>query len=180
MKITRMLGIKPIAPKGGLHPNAAPLFSPTSDGRDRCVAVVSDDLCDVDTLVDSLPGRYWAAERVDILSFVDHEHSLMGRNWDLLVISMESINGLYEFVEALMSFRSLHPGVPVLLVSVYLDADDYSLDRIEVCDVSVKAPVNEGDALGHLARAFENNVEWVRRWELLRHNSKGVEVLQSL
>jgi hypothetical protein len=80
-----------------------------------------------------------------------------------LILSIDDFDGISPIFGKLRDFRTYRPSVPVILVSRNFKSDDLSLERLAICDVSVKLPLSSDKIEKYLSTASINNKEWVKR-----------------
>jgi hypothetical protein len=80
-----------------------------------------------------------------------------------LIVDVDSVGGLHCIFDQLWRTRTRHPEVVVLLLSRHFKSDDYSLERLPICDVSLINDTLELRIYFALAQAIRNNQEWLKR-----------------
>lgn len=81
-------------------------------------------------------------------------------DWHAVVEILPNDACLEEVVGRLLEFRTLAPGVVVMLISPRFGKDDLTCERRAVADVSLRAPVSPDVLLAKLRVAERNNVDW--------------------
>lgn len=88
---------------------------------------------------------------------------------NLAIIDVDALGGADIVLEPLLNLRRRRPGLAVVLVSRLFRADDVSLERLPVCDCSLRAPVSFAALDFAVGEAVDvNNPLWVER---VRHLS---------
>ncbi|RBW54032.1 hypothetical protein DS909_13470 [Phaeobacter gallaeciensis] len=77
--------------------------------------------------------------------------------WGLLVVFLDGVVDEYEVVEALLLVRKVTKALPIILVSSAFSKNDFSLERVAICDVSLKSPVSRVTVGLAVAQAIANN-----------------------
>jgi hypothetical protein len=96
------------------------------------------------------------------LSMVSQDH---GR-WHFLAIEIDAVamvNGLEEFVEEMIEFRTSYPGVTTILLSSSFSHNDWSGSRRQVADLSLRLPCRADVFADELPLAKANNLDWQGR-----------------
>ncbi|MCO8145904.1 hypothetical protein NHN26_11775 [Rhodovulum tesquicola] len=86
-----------------------------------------------------------------------------GRVWGFLAVQIDDFGGITGCIRPLLRFRHLCPSVPLILLSDCTSRDDLSCDRLALCDVTLKSPVNAASWRHALAVARKNNRTWQSR-----------------
>lgn len=78
-------------------------------------------------------------------------------NWGLFAVFMDGLEDTDGIVETLLLLRSIKPDLPVILISKDFVRNDYSTERMLICDVSLRAPIDQS-ALGNaVVQSIRNN-----------------------
>ena len=67
----------------------------------------------------------------------------------------------------MMAFRRNAPSVPLILISTGFRQDRLGAERLALCDVSLRDPVNLGQVQAAVDQAFQNNLLWQERLQSL-------------
>jgi hypothetical protein len=86
-----------------------------------------------------------------------------------LFIDLEAVGGIEDAYDSLRALRNSHPEIPVILVSSGFLTNDFSTERLAVCDVSLRGPVTFAALEFAMAQAETNNVCWQDRLSDLRN-----------
>ncbi len=115
----------------------------------------------------------------DILDYtslkgIDHlcvESNVFGNNYkkfveidsSIIILCIDAFNGIGTIFNKLRYYRDERPEVPIILTSAFFKEDDFSQERLPICDISLKLPLEYCS----LDRAFEaagqNNQVWLDR-----------------
>ncbi|OYX39788.1 MAG: hypothetical protein B7Y91_00635 [Rhodobacterales bacterium 32-64-14] len=88
-----------------------------------------------------------------------------------LIVDLDQMGGIHNAVDDLRRIREQWPEIVVVLISSDFAADDYSCDRLAVCDVSLRRPVGMASLEFGLMEASEvNNPVWQARCAQRRLN----------
>lgn len=101
----------------------------------------------------------WAKPAPDLLAAL-----VADRRISLALIDLDALGGISAALEGLLMLRRSRPDLPVILVSHGFLTDDFDLERLPLCDASLRAPVRRAAlefALGEAADV--NNPIWVSR-----------------
>lgn len=81
-----------------------------------------------------------------------------------LIVDLDQMGGIQTAVDDLRRIREQWPEIVVVLISSDFAADDYSCDRLAVCDVSLRRPAGMASLEFGLMEASEvNNAVWQAR-----------------
>jgi hypothetical protein len=87
-----------------------------------------------------------------------------GRNIpSLLVVDIDSVADEDLTFDLIFTIREKYPQLPVILISGGFARDDMSTERLAICDVSLRAPINRASFEMGLEEAFDNNSIWQHR-----------------
>ena len=86
-------------------------------------------------------------------------------NCGLLVLCVDGIGSWGKIIQRLIIYRKERPHVPIILMSRGFGSDDVTLERLSICDVSIKLPLKNGLVDEYFYLACENNKAWVKRME---------------
>jgi DNA-binding NarL/FixJ family response regulator len=82
---------------------------------------------------------------------------------DHVIIDLETAGGIASAYSDLRKFRDQHPDLPVILLSNEFAGDDFSTDRLALCDISLRAPFSFDALRFALREAVVNNAVWQKR-----------------
>lgn len=88
--------------------------------------------------------------------FVDAE-------WGVVVLCLDDFDGLGPIYNKLRYFRDERPHVPVILTSFDFKYHDLSQERLSICDLSIRLPIETGSEEALFLAAGQNNMSWMRR-----------------
>lgn len=101
----------------------------------------------------------WARPAPDLLASLAAD-----RRIGLALIDLDAMGGILAALESLLVLRRSRPDLPVILVSRGFLTDDFDLERLPLCDASLRAPVRRAVLEFALSEAAEvNNPIWVSR-----------------
>lgn len=83
--------------------------------------------------------------------------------WNCMIVDLDSLNDVNGAVDALANLRKERPNLLVILLSKQVKRDDFSLERLALCDVTLRLPVGSEDLAFALQEARVNNQVWVMR-----------------
>ncbi|WP_319825991.1 hypothetical protein [Thalassovita sp.] len=86
-----------------------------------------------------------------------------GDRFRLLIVEIDDFGGITMVIDALRFLRDSRPDLPVLLVSHKVAAHDFSVGRLPICDVTLKAPASPTAMKEALSEAVSNNLAWQQR-----------------
>lgn len=81
----------------------------------------------------------------------------------LFCIFVDYVGGPGVVVPSLLKFRVRQPHVPILLLSRDFGGDDLTTERLSICDVSLRLPVDEERFMDSVQVASKNIIEWKKR-----------------
>lgn len=85
------------------------------------------------------------------------------KRWTSIVVDADSVGDLPMVVDTLVRLREERPHLPLILVSGRVSRDDFDLERLPLCDVTLRHPV-EADNFGFAVQeAMINNRVWIAR-----------------
>ena len=85
-----------------------------------------------------------------------------------LFVDLEAIGGIEDTYDTLRAFRDDFADIPLILVSSGFLTNDFSTERLALCDVSLRAPVTFAALEFAMAQAEVNNLCWQDRLNDLR------------
>lgn len=84
-----------------------------------------------------------------------------------LVVQIDGFGEIEDIVDQVMAFRRNAPGVPLILISTGFRQDRLGAERLALCDVSLRDPVNLGQVQAAVDQALQNNLLWQERLQSL-------------
>ena len=84
-----------------------------------------------------------------------------------LVVQIDGFGEIEDIVDQVMAFRRNAPAVPLILISTGFRQDRLGAERLALCDVSLRDPVNLGQVQAAVDQAFQNNLLWQERLQSL-------------
>lgn len=88
--------------------------------------------------------------------------------WSLVAVEIDSFGGICEVVDDLLECRSAVPDVPVILISEAFSRNDFSEDRLPICDASLRKSNARAMLVNAIKAAKSNNFSWRRRLNRLK------------
>lgn len=85
------------------------------------------------------------------------------RAFGMLVIDVDGFGGADLVVARLADLRKRHPSLPVIVISAEVRFNDFTTERMAICDVTLRAPVSAPALELALAEAAVNNLLWQAR-----------------
>jgi hypothetical protein len=89
-------------------------------------------------------------------------------SWLAVVMRYSDFGSVSQTFNIMRSFRLRCPSVPFILASEELSGDDLTLERLPICDVSIKLPMDMSCFPEVVNRAETNNHIWIERNQLMR------------
>jgi hypothetical protein len=80
-----------------------------------------------------------------------------------LVVQIDGFGEIEDIVDQVMAFRRNAPTVPLILISTGFRQDRLGAERLALCDVSLRDPVNLGQVQAAVEQALQNNLLWQER-----------------
>lgn len=80
--------------------------------------------------------------------------------WSAAVIFADGFGGPVECFDQLRMLREECPGLPVILVSAAFPESDFSAERLPICDVCLRHPVDPAEYTEAWLGAVENSRRW--------------------
>jgi len=77
-----------------------------------------------------------------------------------LIVDVKPYTDVAPVLDALLEFRMIRPTVAVVLISEEVKRHDFGTDRLRICDVTLKAPVDGAILSLGISEALSNNVKW--------------------
>jgi hypothetical protein len=112
---------------------------------------------------DYLAGLGCVVHKIRRLGDVMSELCRNTREASAIIVDIDSLGGLHYFYEELLTLRRAFPDVAVLILSRHFKSDDYSLERLSLCDASLIMDKSEIRMHLGLVQALLNNEEWRRQ-----------------
>jgi hypothetical protein len=92
------------------------------------------------------------------------------RGKTMLIVDLDTLTDGDKKYELLFDLRAHYHGVPVMLISDSFARDDFSIERLPLCDVSLRAPTSFKSFDTGIKDALENNAAWQKRISELFHS----------
>lgn len=83
--------------------------------------------------------------------------------WGLVVLCLDDFDGLGPIYNKLRYFRDERPHVPVILTSFDFKYHDLSQERLSICDLSIRLPIETDSEEALFRAAGQNNMIWMKR-----------------
>lgn len=96
----------------------------------------------------------------DLEQAAQHVHAT---RWSCIVVDVDSQGDLAAAVDAVVTLREQRPNLPVILVSAQVKRDDFELERLPLCDVTLRLPVDPENFCFAVQEAQVNNRVWIAR-----------------
>lgn len=87
----------------------------------------------------------------------------LGFRLKCMVVHVDSCGSPVQVIDDLVSLREERPNLTVVVVSKGVKRDDFSLERLAMCDVTLRLPAGPEDLEFALQEARINNRVWVMR-----------------
>lgn len=100
----------------------------------------------------------WIGRTLDAAAELFHN-----ARWGCLIVDVDSFKDLQDAVDTLVTLRQQRPNLPVILISAQVKRHDFSVERLPMCDVTLRIPVALEDLDFALQEAMINNHVWVMR-----------------
>jgi len=78
----------------------------------------------------------------------------------MLIVDIDGFGGPASVVDRLGDLRRRHPSLPVIVISGEVRFNDFTAERLAICDVTLRAPVSAPALEVALAEAAVNNLLW--------------------
>lgn len=88
--------------------------------------------------------------------FVDME-------WGLIIVCLDDFNGIGPIFNKLRYLRNNFPDIPVILTSFGFKSHDLSEERLQICDASIRFPIDAKSLDDIFLAAWHNNTAWQAR-----------------
>ena len=85
------------------------------------------------------------------------------RAFGMLILDIDGFGGPELVVARLADLRQRHPSLPVVVISAEVQFNDFTAERLAICDVTLRAPVSAPALELALAEAAVNNLLWQAR-----------------
>lgn len=85
------------------------------------------------------------------------------RNWGMIIICIDDFEGMGPIFDKVRHLRDVHANAPILLTSFAFKSHDLTEERLAVCDVSIRFPLDEASLPAIFVSAWENNHKWRAR-----------------
>jgi hypothetical protein len=87
----------------------------------------------------------------------------LGFRLNCMIVDLDSCGSLVQVVDALITLREERPNLIVVALSKQVKRDDFSLERLAMCDVTLRLPATPEALEFALQEAQVNNRVWVMR-----------------
>jgi hypothetical protein len=94
-------------------------------------------------------------------------------DWGMLVLCIDDFDGLGQIFNKLRYFRDKRPHVPVILTSFGFRSHDLTEERLAICDLSLKFPVDLAALDDVFEAMWHNNRAWVQRVAELQNTASA-------
>ena len=81
----------------------------------------------------------------------------------MLIVDIDGFGGPGLVADRLLDLRRKHPSLPVIVISGEVRFNDFTTERLTLCDVTLRAPVSAPALELALAEAAVNNLLWQAR-----------------
>lgn len=148
---THAVAAGPHAPRHRAHPDARPVLFATAEAGSPC---------QVTSWLRMAGYRVIPAEGFGLAI-----GELMANRptFGMLIVDIDGFGGPELVVARLMDLRRRHPSLPVIVVSADVQFNDFTTERLAICDVTLRAPVSAPALELALAEAAVNNLLWQAR-----------------
>ena len=85
---------------------------------------------------------------------------------DYILLDADSFPGPDEVIDTCMYLRAATPDLPIVLISTDVRSDDFSTERITICDATLSKPFAETRLRKAVSAAKENNISFMRAHKL--------------
>lgn len=87
----------------------------------------------------------------------------------LVMVFIDAFGGIVEAIEPLRRLRDCAPQLPLIVMSAEVEGSDFTVERLALCDVTLKTPVGPAALRMAVTEAKANNVIWQARVKDIRH-----------
>jgi len=84
-------------------------------------------------------------------------------DWGVVVLCLDDFDGVGPIYNKLRYFRDERPHIPVVLTSSDFKSHDLSQERLSICDLSIRLPLEPGSLESLFQTAGQNNMVWKER-----------------
>jgi len=84
-------------------------------------------------------------------------------DWGVVVLCLDDFDGVGPIYNKLRYFRDERPHTPVILSSSAFKSHDLSQERLSICDLSIRLPLEPGSEESLFQAAGQNNMIWMER-----------------
>lgn len=88
----------------------------------------------------------------------------------MLIVDLDTLTDEGKNCDLLFDLRAHHPSLSVILISGSFARDDFTIERLPLCDVSLRAPTSLKSFETGIKDALENNAAWQKRISELFHS----------
>lgn len=81
---------------------------------------------------------------------------------DICLVSAGALGNVSDVVDYCLALRQSSPDLPVILLSANVAMSDFSTERWELCDATVKVPVTRVSLALAVSAALQNNLAFVK------------------
>jgi hypothetical protein len=92
------------------------------------------------------------------------------RGKTMLIVDLDTSTDGDKKYELLFDLRAHYPSLSVMLISGSFARDDFTIERLPLCDVSLRAPTSFKSFETGVKDALENNAAWQKRISELFHS----------
>lgn len=92
--------------------------------------------------------------------FLNYFADFMVSQWSAVFICVDDFTSLSSIFNKLRMIRSIVPEVSLIIASQEFGKSDFSTERLPICDVSVKLPLDEQELDDIMICARRNNIAW--------------------
>ncbi|TNE94678.1 MAG: response regulator [Rhodobacteraceae bacterium] len=82
---------------------------------------------------------------------------------DVLMVDGDYLGEIEDTIDFCLRVRRASPALPVILVSSEMRADDFTCERMQACDVTLKSPISEVRLKNAIRAARQNNAFFLSR-----------------
>ena len=104
-------------------------------------------------------------------ALAEMEYRVHAARCGCLIVDIDTFDDLVRAIDVLVQLREQRPNLMVILLSEQVRRDDFSLERLPLCDVTLRYPLEPADLAFALEEAAVNNRVWIWRRRSFRLNA---------
>ena len=114
-------------------------------------------------LIDYITSHGMETQLIGTTVFYKRYGAFVDIDWGMVILCIDAFDGVGRVFNKLRYFRDERPHIPLILTSANFKSDDVTQERLAICDLSMKLPLDPAQLDNLFEAAGLNNVAWSKR-----------------